>query len=198
MPPPPEKLPPVEPSSFEEPDPYLRPPQGAVRSPDEWEGSGGLELMRRWLGDDPPVPPVGMLTGWRATEVEEGAVTWTMPASPWFASASGAMYGGVIAMLADVAMNAALTTTLPAGTAYGTLDIKVNFIRPPQPDGRDLVARARVGRRGRTVAVMSAELEDGVGRLVAMAVSSAMILAERPWEPGRPVAPIDEAPQREE
>ena len=193
----PEPLPVPEPVASDTPDPYLRPPEGSVRGTNQWEGADGIDLMRRWLADDPPVPPVGRLTGWHPTEIEEGAVTWVMPASRWFCGAHGGVYGGAIAMLADVAANGALTTTLPAGTAYGTLDLKVHFLRSPQADESPLVARAHVARRGRTVAVVTVDIEDGAGRPVAMATSSSMILAERPWEAGKPVAPIDEAPPRE-
>lgn len=196
--PPPNPIPHVEPPQHETPDPYLRPAPDTVNPTEKWEVTGGLDLIRRWLDPDHDPPPVGHLTGWRATEVDEGRVTWVMPASRWFCNPAGSFYGGAVAMLADVAMNAALTTTLPAGTAYGTLDIKVNFLRPPIADERDITARARVVRRGRTVAVTTADLEDADGRGIAMAVSSSMILDDRPWEEGKPVAPIDDAPPREE
>ena len=83
--------------------------------------------------------------------------------------------------LADATINTAVMTTLPAGTSFGTLDLKVNFLRPVTPDGRDLVARATVEQRGRTIAVTTCRIDDADGKRVAMATGSAMISPDRPW-----------------
>ena len=104
-----------------------------------------------------------------------------MPASLWFCTGFGVFYGGVLTVLADSAINTAVTTTLPPATSFGTLDLKVNFLRPVTPDGRDLFARATVEQRGRTIAVSTARIEDADGRLVAMASGSSMISEGRPW-----------------
>ena len=104
-----------------------------------------------------------------------------MPASLWFCTGFGMFYGGVLTTLADSAINTAVTSTLPPATSFGTLDLKVNFLRPVIPDGRDLSARATVEQRGRTIAVSTARIEDADGRLVAMASGSSMISEGRPW-----------------
>jgi uncharacterized protein (TIGR00369 family) len=120
-----------------------------------------------------------------------------MPASQWFCTGFGTFYGGIIAMFLDGGINTAVTTTLPPGASFGTLDLKVNFLRPVTPDGRDLVAEATVVHRGRTIAVTTAEVEDADGKRVAMATSSAMILPDHSWSRARPVATMDEAPAEE-
>jgi uncharacterized protein (TIGR00369 family) len=117
-----------------------------------------------------------------------------VPASQWFCTAFGTFFGGVTTMILDVGMIAAVTTTLPPGTSFRTLDLKVNFLRPIPPDGRDLRAQARVVHRGRTMAVTTAELEDANGRRVAMATSSALILPGVPWHAAAPRPTMDEAP----
>jgi uncharacterized protein (TIGR00369 family) len=85
-------------------------------------------------------------------------------------------------------------TTVDAGTSYATLDLKVNFLRPVVPDGRQLEARASVVHRGRSIAVATVEILTADGKTAALATSSTMILPGRPWRPGEPTAPIDEAP----
>jgi acyl-coenzyme A thioesterase PaaI-like protein len=57
----------------------------------------------------------------------------------------------------------------------------VNFLRPVIPDGRDLVVRASVEQRGRTIAVSTARIDDADGKRVAMASGSAIISEGRPW-----------------
>jgi uncharacterized protein (TIGR00369 family) len=112
-------------------------------------------------------------------------VTITMPASLWFCTGFGTFYGGALAAFADAAINTAVMTTVPAGTSFGTLDLKVNFLRPVTPDGRALVARATVEQRGRTIAVTTCRIDDADGKRVAMATGSAMISPARPWPSGR-------------
>jgi uncharacterized protein (TIGR00369 family) len=190
---PPHSFPLVEQLEYAAPDPYLRPAEGEVVTQDIWNETGGLDLVLMWLKGERPLSPICHLFGWRLLETAEGSASWAMPASLWFCTAYGTFYGGVIALFADGAINTAVTTTLPPGTSFGTLDLKVNFLRPVNPDGRDLVARATVVQRGKTIAVTTAEIDDANGKRVAMATGSAMILPERPWTPTRPVATVDEA-----
>lgn len=189
---PPDSFPPVDRPEHPDPDPYLRPAEGQVVPQAVWDETSGLDLVQMWHREERPLPPIGHLTGWRLLEAAEGAAAWAMPASLWFSTGYGTFYGGAVALLADGAINTAVTTTLPPGTSFGTLDLKVNFLRPVIPDGRDLVGRAQVAQRGRTIAVTTAEIDDASGRRVAMATGSAMILPGRPWTPSQPVPTLDE------
>ncbi|HZD78717.1 MAG TPA: PaaI family thioesterase [Actinomycetota bacterium] len=164
-----------------DPDPYQRPPQGEVLPQAEWDRAGGLELMQRWVAGELRLPPICHLLGWRPLEVDQGAAAWTMPASEWFCTGYATFYGGAVGLLADGAIGTAITTTIPAGAAFGTLDLKVNFLRPVTADGRDLVARGTVVHRGRRIVVATATVEDADGKRLAMATGSAMILPARPW-----------------
>jgi uncharacterized protein (TIGR00369 family) len=177
----PEVLPAVEARSDPTPDPYLRPVEGGVVSQSVWDEMTGLDLVQLWQkGERVPAPSCSLL-GLRFSEAAEASVTLSMPASPWFCSAFGTFYGGVLSALADAAINAAVTTTLPPASSFATLDLKMNFLRPVVPDGRDLVARATVEQRGRTIAVSTARIDDANGKRIAMATGSAMISEGRPW-----------------
>jgi uncharacterized protein (TIGR00369 family) len=191
---PPSSLPPVDALAYDTPDPYLRPVEGRVIPQEEWDAISGLELVQSWLKEERDAPPVCRLSGWRPTDAHEGTSTWSMPASEWFCTGFGTFYGGFIALFLDGVINTAVTTTLEPGTSFGTLDLKVNFLRPVMPDGRELLAQARVVHRGRTIAVTTADLEDADGKRVAMATSSAMILPGVPWNPDRPLGTMDEVP----
>ncbi len=186
-PPPPPGDFPVVASDDEGSDPFRRPVEGGPIPQARWNDTPGRELARMLLDHELERPPVCHLTGWRLRDTGDGTAACSMPASPWFSTALGTFYGGALALLADAAIGVAITTTLPAGTSFGTLDLKVDFLRPVTPDDRELLARAAVARRGRTVAVTTATVDDADGRTVAMATSSAMILPDRPW-----VAPEDE------
>lgn len=178
---PPGDLPPVEPPAFETPDPHLRPVEGDVVPQAVWDETSGLDLVQLWRKGERAPAPVCALLGLRFLEVAEGTVTIAMPASQWFCTGFGTFYGGALTAFADAAISSAVMTTVPAGTSFGTLDLKVNFLRPVTPDGRELVARATVEQRGRTIAVTTCRIDDPDGKGVAMATGSAMISPDRPW-----------------
>ena len=102
-----------------------------------------------------------------------------MPASGWLASPLGTVEGGITACLADVTMACAVQTTVPAGSADAPTDLRVQFLRPVPPDGRQLTCRAAVVHRGRGLAVARAEVTNADQKLVALANASAMILPGR-------------------
>jgi len=69
-------------------------------------------------------------------DADAGKTTWKMPASGWLCSLiQGRLYGGAIAMLAGTAIDGTVQTTLPAGTAFAPVDLKVYFLRPVHPMG---------------------------------------------------------------
>lgn len=146
-----------------------------------WDATSGLDLVRAWGTGDRPVSPVCSLLGIRFVDAAEGRATVSMPATLWGCTGFGTYYGGIVAALADTAVNAAVTTTLPPGTSFGSLDLKTQFLRPVTPDGRDLIASATVEQRGRTIAVTTARIDDADGKRVAMATAGAMIASDRPW-----------------
>ena len=181
--------------TYEGPHPFQRPSEGLVLPADVWDRMSGLDMMRAWLAGDLPIAPLTALLGGRPLEVDDGRFACSIPASPWFTTAGGTTYGGILALLADYAMGGAVHTTVPAGTSWATLDVKLNYLRPVPPDGRPLEARATVIHRGRTIAVTTCEILTADGRTALVATGSTMILPGRPWR--IPTAPIDEAGSEE-
>lgn len=190
-PPVPDRFDPQPPLTYDSPDPYERPPDGALLDQEVWDTTSGLEIARGWCDGSVPLSPIDHLVGWRPEEVAYGEAVSTTPASPWFCTAYRSFYGGATALFADGAMSVALTTTLEPRTSYGTLDLKVNYLRPIEPDGRPIRARAKVAHRGRTIAVTTAELVNADGKRVAMATGTSMIMPNRPWRAAVPAATID-------
>jgi uncharacterized protein (TIGR00369 family) len=163
-----------------DPDPYARPVAGEVLSQEIWDRMSGLEVLQAQLAGELPRPPVSHLFGMRPSEVGEGRATFVLPATQWLCSPLARVEGGVIAMLADGALASAIQTTVPAGTALAMIDLKVNFLRPAQPDGHELVSHGTLVHRGRTMAVASADVINAEGKMLAVASGSAMLLPGRP------------------
>ena len=190
--------PPPEFATVEEPDdlhapPYQRPPQGEVLGQDVYNRFSGLDVFRAQLSGDLPGPPISHLTGLRPVDVAEGEVTFVCPATKWLCSPLGKVEGGVIALVAETPPVSAVQTTVPAGTSYAELDLKVNFLRPVDPDGADLTANGRVIHRGKTVVIATSEVVDGQGKRVAVATGSSMVMPGRPWRT-EPPPPASEEP----
>jgi hypothetical protein len=59
----------------EQPDPYLRPVQGAVLPADVWRKISGLEIQRRQVSGELPTSPLHELFGIRRLAADEGKVT---------------------------------------------------------------------------------------------------------------------------
>ena len=163
------------------PHPYERPVVGEVLAQDIWDRMDGLSVLRSLIAGDLPAPPIAHFCGIVPVEAEAGGTTWKMPASEWLcAPVQGRLYGGAIAMLAGTAIDGTVQTTIPAGTALAPVDLKVYFLRPVSPDGRDLRATGTVIHRGRSIAIGTSEVFDSGGKKVAVATGSAVILPERP------------------
>lgn len=179
----------AEPPSSTLPDPYLRKVEGDVFGQEYWDKTPGLEVMRQVVAGM-FTPPVFLLMGLRGVDAGEGQMTMTMPTSGWLCNAFGVIYGGAIALLADAAIILAAGSTVPAATAFSTLDLKIYFLRPVLQGDGELTARAVVVHRGRTIAVVKCEITDPEGRLAAQATGSVIILPGRHWE--TPVHVADE------
>ena len=171
----PASLPPYDPPVYETPDPYLRPVEGDTLPPEIWKERSGLEILNAGIRGDLPAPPIHYLTGMRPVEAGEGTATFVMPATEWLNSPLGRVQGDAIAWLADSAISCAAQTIVPAGMTYLTLDLKVNFLRPVSPDGKDLTARGKVVHGGRTLAIANAEVVNAEGKPVAFGTGTIML-----------------------
>jgi uncharacterized protein (TIGR00369 family) len=166
------------PVAHDEPDPYLRPVEGDVRPPEVWNALSGLEILNGYVAGEFSQFPIALLLGTDVEHVADGMVTLQMTATPWHCGGGGTLYGGMIALLAQGAMEAAVLTTLPAGTLFATLDLTVHFIRPIFPGEGVVSAAASVDHRGRLVRVASARVLDAEGRTTALARASVMVVPD--------------------
>jgi len=85
------------------------------------------------------------------------------------------MHGGAIGSLADSAGGVALRT-LAEPLAVTTVEFKVNLLAPVTEG--ELVAEARIVRKGSRIAVAEVEIKAQGGNLVAVALATYMILGQ--------------------
>lgn len=109
------------------------------------------------------------------TSVERGAVTFTLATRPEFANPLGTLHGGIVAAMLDSALGCAVHSELEAGDWYTTLELKVNYTRPPRLDGDLLRASARTVHVGRTTATAEGRVHDDDGRLIAHGTTTCLV-----------------------
>jgi uncharacterized protein (TIGR00369 family) len=135
----------------------------------------GLELMRQTAATTDLPAYIGTLIGLSIDEVEYGEVTMSLLTRPDMANPLGTLHGGMYATLLDAVMGCAVHTTLEAGVGYGTLELKVNYIRSVPVDGVKLTATAKTVHVGGKTATAEGRIYDPQGRLVAHGTTTCMI-----------------------
>jgi uncharacterized protein (TIGR00369 family) len=135
----------------------------------------GLEFLRAIVAGELPPAPIQQLLGFRLVEAEEGRVVFELDPGERHYNPIGSVHGGVAATLLDSAMGATVHSTLPQGSAYVTLEVKVNLVRAISADTGPVRAEGRVIHRGGTVATSAADLRDGHGKLLAHGTSTCLI-----------------------
>lgn len=139
----------------------------------------GLEYLRRLAAGDLPGAPFASHTAMLVTEVAPGTVTFECRPDASHYNPLGTVHGGLIATLLDSAVGCATHTTLPAGTGFTSIEIKVNFLRPVSAASGPLTCIGRVTKSGRRVTFAEATATDNQDKVVATASSSLLIFPMR-------------------
>ena len=117
---------------------------------DDWHGSAMAETMNM-----------------RLIAVSDGSAVFEGFPSPRFYNPQMRMHGGYAATLIDSATGCAVQTKLPAGIGYGTIELKVNYVRKIDADTGRLLCTGTVIHAGRTMLTAEARLTDESGKLYA-------------------------------
>ncbi len=136
----------------------------------------GLDYLRAIAAGELPPAPIGSHFGMRPTRVEVGEVVFTAEADESAYNPIGVVHGGMVCTLLDSAAACAVHTTLPAGTAYTSLDLTVSYLRPITRDTGPVVARGWVTKPGRRAAFAAADVRDAEGRVLATATSTCLVM----------------------
>jgi uncharacterized protein (TIGR00369 family) len=136
----------------------------------------GLAYLQGIADGSLPRPPITDTLGFTLAEVAPGFALFTMTPGWRHYNPIGTVHGGVAATLLDSCMSCAIQTHCAPGTAYTTLEFKVNLVRamtdktgPVRAEGRSLY----VGRRSGTA---EGKIIDAKGNLLAHGTTTCMIL----------------------
>jgi uncharacterized protein (TIGR00369 family) len=136
----------------------------------------GLSFIRALMEGELPAPPIAELLGFSPVEAGPGRVVFELVPGERHYNPIGSVHGGVAATLLDSAMGCAVQTTLPAGTGYTTLELKVNFVRGLTADTGPVRCEGEVVHRGSKIATAEGRIwEERTGKLVAHATTTCLI-----------------------
>src|SRR3954463_12902373 len=146
-------------------------------TPDQLGRLSGLEIISAIIAGELPGPPIAGLMGFRLIEAAKGVAVFEGTPGPSLLNPLGAVHGGYALTLIDSACGCAVPTELAAGIGYTTVETKVNFTRPIDPNGGPVRCEGRVLSRGRTIATSEAYLRSADGKLLAHGTSTLIIFA---------------------
>jgi uncharacterized protein (TIGR00369 family) len=150
------------------------PALGAATAP----SMSGLDYLRAIVDGALPDPPIAHLMGIRMVSVSEGDAVFACTPDESVYNPIGSVHGGLVCTLLDSVAGCAVHSTLPAGVAYASIEIKVNYVRgihvqPSRPI--ELTAHGWVTKPGRRVAFAEGDVRDAAGTLFATASSACLI-----------------------
>ena len=128
--------------------------------------AGQVERIHRALA----TVPFAKLLGIELEDVAPGTATLGFDIRNDLKQNNGVVHGGAIASLIDTATAFAIIALLPPEEQATTADLTISYLRPLR-NGRAR-ATARVIRAGRRLIVVSAELVDDAGKLIATALTT--------------------------
>jgi uncharacterized protein (TIGR00369 family) len=141
-----------------------------------------VQLVEKMARREVPPPPVAQLIGFDIKSLVKGRAVFEFEAGPQHANPMGGLHGGILCDVADAAMGVAYASTLAEGEPFGTVELKINFLRPFKTG--KVVAEGWVVSGGKNLGWTECEVRDEAGRLIAKAGSTCMTL--------RPDAPTAE------
>lgn len=150
-------------------------------------GMSGIEFLRAIQAGELPPPPIAKLMGMTLETVEKGRVTFSVEPAEYHYNPIGVVHGGLAATLLDSAMGCAVQTLAPAGVAYTTVELKVNYVRPLRSGMGIVTGEGTVLHFGRQIALVEARVTDQDGKLYAHATSTCLIM--------RPDSPSERTPE---
>jgi uncharacterized protein (TIGR00369 family) len=136
----------------------------------------GLELLQAIVAGRLPRAPISVLMGFDIEEVEEGRALFGGVTGEHLCNPAGTVHGGFAMTLIDSAAGCAVHSTLPLGTAYATLETKVNLVRPILKDTGRLTCEGKLIHRGSRIATAEARVVGEDGRLYAHGTSTCSII----------------------
>ena len=117
------------------------------------------------------------LLGSTITHADPSRVAGRMPMRPDLSQPFGYIHGGAVMTLLDTLAGLGSALNVPSGSAFTTVEFKVNFLRSLRTG--TLVAEATAVHIGQRTHVWQVAAHDDRGRQVALATLTQMVIEQR-------------------
>ena len=134
----------------------------------------GIDRLKQMMAG-PGAAPLGVLLGFRCIDVGDGYAVFEGTPGEEHYNPQSVVHGGWMASVLDSALGCAIETRIPAGRSYGTIELKVNYVRPVTGDTGRMTCRGEIIHFGRRMATSEARLVGGDGKLYAHGSCTCMI-----------------------
>ena len=134
----------------------------------------GREFLQNMI-DQGIMATMAITLGFRLVEVGDGFAKFEGRVTKDHLNPAGVGHGGYAATILDSALGCAVQTKLPKATHYGTVELKINCIRPLLPECGLLTATAQAIHVGRRMGTSEGRLVDESGKLLAHGSTTCMI-----------------------
>jgi uncharacterized protein (TIGR00369 family) len=140
----------------------------------DFDNLTGREFLERiWAG--PGASPLGVLLDMRLIDVGDGTATFEAVPSRKFYNPQQRCHGGFAAALIDSALGCAVQTKLGKGVQFGTVELKVNYVRPIFEETGRLTCEGKVIHAGARMSTAEARVVDAKGKLYAHGSGTFMV-----------------------
>jgi uncharacterized protein (TIGR00369 family) len=153
-------------------------PVGLARA-EQMAGQSGLQLFEAMLAGQLPRAPITTTLQFWLVEVQPGHAEFQGKPAFEHYNPLGGVHGGWMATLLDSCVGCAVHTLLPAGKAYTTLELKVNFVKGLSDRVPLVRAVGDVIHFGNRVATAEGRLVGADGTLFAHATTTCLIFDAR-------------------
>jgi len=138
----------------------------------------GLEALEAIRDGRLPPPPIAELLGFSPLALGHGRAVFEAKPDESHYNPIGVVHGGLAATMLDSAMGCAVQTTLPAGSGFTTLELKVSFVRAITRDTGPVRCEGRVVHGGRTVATTEGRVvAQETGKLLAHGSATCLVFS---------------------
>jgi uncharacterized protein (TIGR00369 family) len=122
------------------------------------------------------LPPIASHLGWRLVswKAESNIIRVEFLARPEFVNPAGYVQGGMLCAMLDDTMGSAVVAATGGTVFPSSIDMHVSFLAAANPGY--LYAAGQIVQLGKTIAFLTATLEDAAGKTLARASASARVI----------------------
>jgi uncharacterized protein (TIGR00369 family) len=150
-----------------------------VSRPDQVAALSAMQFFEAMFDGRLPWAPIGATLDFLPVHIEPGYAVFQGKPQFKHYNPLGGIHGGWFATLLDSALACAVHSTLPAGKAYTTLELKLNIVRALTDKVPLVRAEGRIVHPGKQVATAEGRLIGPDGKLYAHATTTCLVFDAR-------------------